>query len=697
MPLSQELNNISIQYLKGVGPARKKLFTNLGVETVEDLLYLFPRRYEDRRQITPLALLRIGEYQTATGQILSVHSRQNWYTHKSVCEISIGDKGGRLYCVWFNQNYMSKYFKAGQKVVVFGKVDMYKDRMQMVSPEYELIGDDEDEDLSVSRIVPIYPLTRGITQRTLRKTIRTCLDKHAKNLKEPLPYPLREKYKLQNLVLSLNNLHFPESLEAQKEAYKRVAFEEFFLFQVSLILRRLSITQKEGRAHAIDDPFVQKFIDSFPFVLTNAQKRVMEEIRRDMQSKSPMHRLLQGDVGSGKTIVAFFGCLAAIRNGHQAALMAPTEILARQHFETIEQFLKTGKWGNIRVALMLSTTKKKDKEALLSEIQNGQIDLVVGTHALIEENVEFKSLSFAVVDEQHKFGVRQRALLSGKGINPDVLIMTATPIPRTLCLTLYGDLDISTIDEMPPGRGEISTLHFLPEKEQEAYALVSRLVKEGQQAYIVYPLVEESMKLDLKAAEAMYKHFQDNEFKDFRLGLVHGQMKTKEAEETMAKFKNREIDILIATTVLEVGLDVPNANVMVIEHAERFGLSQLHQLRGRIGRGKSDATCLLIANPTTEDAQMRIKAILSTRDGFEIAQQDLMIRGPGEFFGRHQHGLNELKIANPATQLDILETARKEAIALTQGDPRLDNGTNRVIKSFIEKRYPTYLSFIRSG
>ena len=719
----------SVQYIKGVGPSRAKLFSRMGVETIEDLIYFFPRRYEDRTQMTPLSKLKVGEWQTVTGKILSKAGRKSWHTKKHVLEVTIAEGKNRMFAVWFNMPFLEQYFHPGVTVVLYGKVDIYKDRLQMISPEYEAIEDEDDESLSIGRIVPIYPLTKGMTQRSLRRIIKYCLDHHVGTLKDPLPFSLRDKYALENLAKSLISIHFPENLQEQEQAYKRIAFEEFLLFQVSIILRRLSITYKQGISHRITPQFIDRFVHSFPFELTGAQKNVINQMAKDMQAPHPMHRLLQGDVGSGKTLVAFFGCLAAVENGYQSAMMVPTEILARQHYEYIKNMIKgfrdLGDKGfkeappnpqilkslNPNIALLLSTTPKKEKEAIYKGIADGSINLIIGTHAVIQEGLEFKQLSFVVIDEQHKFGVRQRALLPAKGINPDVFIMTATPIPRTLCLTLFGDLDISTLDQMPTGRGKVTTKLFTEEAAQDAYDIVRQKVKEdqpglpaarlpagqGRQAYIVYPIIDESEKLELKAAEKMFKDFKKNEFKESRLGLIHGQMKQSEGQQIMEDFKNKKIDILIATTVLEVGVDVPNANVMVIEHADRFGLSQLHQLRGRIGRSQSDAICLLIASPTTPEAKMRLDAILRTTDGFKIAEQDLMIRGPGEFFGRHQHGLNELKVANPATQLDILEVARKEAMALTQADPHLDTQPNRMIKAFIEKRYPTYLAMVKAG
>ncbi|MCA9401945.1 MAG: ATP-dependent DNA helicase RecG, partial [Candidatus Omnitrophica bacterium] len=583
-------------------------------------------------------------------------------------------------------------------VVCYGKIDVYKKKLQMVSPEYEIINTADDEDsLGLKRIVPIYPLTRGMTQRYIRKVIKKCLDGYLESMTDHLPVRIRNTYKLMNIKRSLSHIHFPEEFPSQQDAIRRISFEEFYFFQISVNLRRLSITQQEGFKHQISDAQTLSFIHAFHFELTGAQKRVIQEIKSDMTQSKPMLRLLQGDVGSGKTLVAFYGCLMAINNGNQTAIMAPTEILARQHYTNITQLIDDKIFPDIHVRILVSTIKKQEKDEIIEELKNGRIDLLIGTHALIYEEVQFKRLSFIVIDEQHKFGVQQRALLTEKGDNPDVLIMTATPIPRTLCITLYGDLDVSTIDELPPNRGAIQTKHVSHDRVEEVYAFVRTILKKKQQAYFVYPLIEESQTLDIKDAENMYKHFKARVFKDFRVGLIHGQMKRSEMEQIMLGFKAKKIDVLVATTVLEWGVDVPNASVMVIEQAERFGLAQLHQLRGRIGRGNLDSHCFLIADPQTQEGQMRLQAICSSRDGFYIAQKDLEIRGPGHYFGRHQHGLNELKVANPATQIDLLELARKEALAVTQSDPNLLMKEHQAMKDVVLKRYPGYLNMVKAG
>lgn len=688
------LSDLSIQYLKGVGPARKELFAHLGVSTVEDLFYLFPRRYEDRRKITPIGELKPGEWQVAIGEVAAKGGRRVFFNKKHVLEVILSEGKARVFCVWFNQPYLENYFHPGDRVVVYGKVDVFNGKLQLASPEFEVINNDGDL-LNTARIVPVYPLTKGIGQLYLRKIMSQALEKHAQELLDIIPQDVRRRNNLPPLSQCIKQLHFPDDDNGRDEANRRVSFEEFFLFQVSVILRRMFMVKKQGIAHFLPPEFHQRFLKAFPFVLTASQQRALTDIARDMTQSAPMLRLLQGDVGSGKTVVSFFGCMAAVTNGCQAAIMAPTELLAEQHFTTFEKYFSGGPFGEVRVALLNSGLNKKSKELLYARIKNGEVDVVIGTHALLEENVEFKHLSFVAIDEQHKFGVKQRAILSSKGINPDVLVMTATPIPRTLCLTLYGDLDVSVIDEKPKGRGEIKTYHVAGDQAEGIYKKVAEWVRKGTQAYIVYPVIEEDEKADIKAAVDMFERFKADDFKDLRVGLVHGRLPRKQAADVMEKFKKHEIDVLVTTTVLEVGIDVPNANVMLIENAERFGLAQLHQLRGRIGRSEKNAVCVLLGDPQTEEGKKRIDSLVKTTSGFKIAEYDLEIRGPGQYFGRHQHGLNELRVVNPLTQIAVLEAARKEASAMVKADPAL--AAHSLIKETIKKRYPEYLERVLAG
>ncbi|MCM8779768.1 MAG: ATP-dependent DNA helicase RecG, partial [Candidatus Omnitrophica bacterium] len=533
----------------------------------------------------------------------------------------------------------------------------------------------------------------------LRRLIDNVLKQYLPFIKDALPFDIRQRHGLLNSAKSLLEIHFPENLDLQKEAYRRLAFEEFFLFIIPVALRKFKASQRPGIRHKTERELAKKFEDSLPFQLTNAQKRVIEEIKQDMARASAMQRLIQGDVGCGKTIVATYAAIFALQSGYQAAFMAPTEILAKQHYEKINSQLSalgrqwpvvSGQKKDIRVALLVSSLDKKEKEKIYQEIKNGKVDLAIGTHALLQEVVQFKNLGLVIIDEQHKFGVAQRAFLPQKGNNPDVLIMTATPIPRTLAITLYGDLDISIIDELPPGRKPIVTRWVRQAKRREVYQFIREKVKEGRQVYIVYPIIKESHLLDLYAAEQMYKELKKDVFGDLRLGLVHGQMRQELQDKTMAEFKEGKVDILVSTTVLEVGIDVANATVMVIEHAERFGLSQLHQLRGRIGRGGEESFCILVSDAPTEEARARLEIMSRTNDGFRIAEEDLRLRGPGEFFGERQHGLSELRLANPLTQMRLLRQAKNEAIKLIQADPRLESRQNQGIKEVLKKKFPRY-------
>ena len=678
-----------IQYLKGIGPKRAKIFAQAGINSVEDLFYYFPRRYEDRTNFVPVAGLKLGETQTIKAKVLALGQHNSWHRRSfNITEVSVEDKTGRISCVWFNQPYLNSYLKPGTEVILYGKTELYVGRLQMSNPEFEIIADAADEQLSIGRLVPVYSLPEGFSQRTLRRLIKNALDEYVPKIKECLSYDIRQKNNLQNLVKSLLNIHFPESLDLQKEAYTRLSFEEFFLFQLPIILRKLKRKEKKGIAHKVDGELLKDYISRLPFKFTVAQEKVIAEIKSDMASAQPMQRLLQGDVGSGKTVVAVAAGLMAIQGGYQVAFMVPTEILAWQHFEKI----KTEKQFNIR--LLTSSLDKKEKEKIYREIKEGKVDLVIGTHALLEGSVQFKNLGLVIIDEQHKFGVGQRALLPAKGVNPDILIMTATPIPRTLAITLYGDLDVSIINELPPGRQAIKTVLFEQSKRDETYKLAKQELKLGRQVYIIYPVIEESYALDISGAKKMYAELKAGEFKDFRLGLIHGRLKQEEQDEAMLKFKSCKIDVLISTTVLEVGIDIPNATCMIIEHAERFGLSQLHQLRGRVGRGSEASVCALISDTQTDEAKARMAAMVRYSDGFKIAEEDLRIRGPGEFFGREQHGLSELKIANPLTQMQLLKRAREEAIRLLSLDARLESRQNILLKEKLLRRFPGYEKFM---
>jgi ATP-dependent DNA helicase RecG len=697
----EKIQDISIRYLKGIGPKKAKAFNKLGIKTIEDLLYYFPRRYEDRTKFLSISQVKEGEYQTIKARVLATGEKQSWRRRGfKILEVALGDDTGKIFCVWFNQAYLKDYFKVGITLILYGRIERYGGRLQMNSPEFEIISGEEAESLSIGRIVPVYSLPEGITQRNFRQIIKSILDEYITKLSDFMPYDIRNRNNLLNLAQSLINIHFPENLKIQKEAYQRLAFEEFFLFQLPLALRKSQKKEKPGIAHKVGGELVDNFITGLPFKLTLAQEKVIAEIKSDMAKPQPMQRLLQGDVGSGKTVVATIASLVAIQGGYQAAFMVPTEILAKQHFERIRcQDTKVSKCQGkkINIGLLTSSATKSEKEKIYQEIREGKVDLVIGTHALLEEGVQFKNLGLAVIDEQHKFGVGQRALLPQKGLNPDILIMTATPIPRTLAITLYGDLDVSVINELPPGRRVIKTLLFPENQETQAYNLAKEEIKKGHQVYIIYPVIEESYALDIAGAKKMYEEFKKGAFKEFRLGLIHGRMKQKEQDEIMLKFKAKALDILVSTTVLEVGIDIANATCMMVQYAERFGLSQLHQLRGRVGRGAEESFCLLISDATSSEAKARLEAMIRYNDGFRIAEEDLRIRGPGEFFGQRQHGLSELKIANPLTQMQLLKKAREEAIRLIQVDSRLGLRQNLGLKEKLLQRFPEYEKLIVIG
>ncbi|MFA5100572.1 MAG: ATP-dependent DNA helicase RecG [Candidatus Omnitrophota bacterium] len=688
------MKDIPIQFLKGIGPKRALSFAKHGINNVEDLFYYFPRRYEDRTKFVPIAMLLEGEPQTIKAKILISSERRSWRRKGfSITQAMVDDKSGKLECVWFNQPYIKQYLQPQAEVILYGKPERYAGRLQMSNPEFELVSDDgQDESLNAGRIVPVYTAPSGIGQRSFRKLMKTALDKYVTLTADFLPQDVRAGNDLCDLATSILNIHFPQSDELRKSAYSRLAFEEFFLFQVPLMVRKLHRKQSPGISHKTSGPALDTFIKGLPFDLTESQRKVLSEIEADMASAQVMHRLLQGDVGSGKTVVATIAAMMAVQGTYQAAFMVPTEILARQHYEKILAQIERSAppARDVRVELLTGSMRVKDKDRIILSIARGSADLVIGTHALLEENVRFRKLGLVVIDEQHRFGVGQRALLPQKGKNPDVLIMTATPIPRTLAITIYGDLDVSAITRLPPGRQPITTQLITDEKRVWLYDMIRQQVRSGRQVYVVYPLIEESYTIDLLSAEKMFAEFHDRIFKDLTVGLIHGRLKQSEQDEVMADFKTGKIQILIATTVLEVGIDVANASVMVIEHAERFGLSQLHQLRGRIGRGAFASNCILVSDARTDEAKARLEAMVRSNDGFVIAEEDLKIRGPGEYFGSRQHGLTGLRIGNPLTQMHLLQKARKEAMRVVTADPHLQAQEHQALKDRLVRRFPEY-------
>ncbi len=694
-----------IQYLKGIGPKRAVLFSKLGIETLEDLLFFAPFRYEDRTALKKIAHLQPGEEQTILAEIKAVALIETPRRRMKIIDIAVMDETGLLHAKWFNQPYLKDLFKRGEKVMLSGKVksNHYGGyHLEMESPQYEKV-DEEDIQVHMGRIVPVYHETKGLTSRQIRSLMKHVLIQYASKASDVLPPALIQRYSLISLSRAISELHFPapESPLTQLNAglslaHRRLSFDELFLLQSGLALRKKKVSTKQmGIAFNTSGSLPDRLRDLLPFQLTQAQEKVLAEIKQDMASDRPMNRLVQGDVGSGKTLVALISILIAIENGYQAALMAPTEILAEQHFLSIRDYLETlGK----KVTFLTSEMRKKAKEEVVQGIGTGQYDLIIGTHALIQEGVQFKRLGLVVVDEQHKFGVLQRAKLTGKGYRPDVLIMTATPIPRTLALTLYGDLNISIIDALPPGRSPIKTFLFYGKQRERAYSFIEKEFVKGRQVYVVCPLIEESEKSDLKAALELSATLQKEVFPHRRIGLLHGRLKREEKEAIMREFKEGRIDLLVATTVIEVGIDVPNATIMLIEQAERFGLAQLHQLRGRVGRGSEQSFCLLAAEyPLSEEAKRRLDAMVKSNDGFKIAEIDLEIRGPGEFFGTRQSGIPELKIANLMRDTSLLEAARKEAFAWIDRDPNLTEPESRPIRFLLERKWKGKIEWLTTG
>jgi ATP-dependent DNA helicase RecG len=675
--------SISARFIKGVGPARLAFLNRLGIETVRDLLYCLPRRYEDRSKIRRVNEAEPGKFETIKVKVFTFGDRT---TKKgmNIFQMAVGDSTGVIHATWFNQPYMKDKFKIGQELILYGKVEKVSGYLQINNPEYEILTGTKEDSVHMGRIVPIYPLTENLNQRWLRNILKFTVDEYADSIVDMLPYDIRQRNNLMLLKGAIQSVHFPVSEVVLEKARRRLIFDEFFLLQIGIAMRRASIKiDLSGYAHRVEGDLIKKFKDSLPFKFTKSQESVIKEIEKDMSSPKPMNRLLQGDVGSGKTIVALYALILTVQNGYQGALMVPTEILAEQHYRNIENLLKG---QGVRIVLLSGDLKPEERQRRRLMIETGEVDIVIGTHALIQEGVRFKRLGLAVIDEQHKFGVMQRSLLRSKSMNPDILVMTATPIPRTLAMTVYGDLDISIIDELPPGRRDIKTIYFEEKNCKKAYKIAGEQVKIGRQVYVVYPIIDESEKSDLRAAVKMHKELTEL-FADLKIGLLHGRMKTAEKEKSMKDFKDKNIDILVSTIVVEVGVDIQNASVMIIEHAERFGLSQLHQLRGRIGRGEYISYCILVADPKSEEAKRRIQAMLKTQDGFKIAEEDLEIRGPGEFFGTKQHGLPELKVGNIIRDRGLLELARKEASELIRKDRYLRRPEHRHIREHLKKKY----------
>ncbi len=684
-----------ITYIKGVGPKRAAVLNEAGLFTFFDLLYHFPRRYLNRSTITPIAKLHAGEEATIVGKVLSQHLAKT--RRRSYYQVLVGDESGQITCVWFNGvNYIKNVFESGDAVAMSGKVEFFNG-YQIVHPDYDKLEAEDWDTLHTARIIPLYPsgagLKRvGLDSRGFRRLLKPAVENLPPEIGEILPQFVLEKYRLPGISAALREIHFPESMTSLEAARARFKFEELFYLQLMLAVKRSGIKALK-KPFTYDSPgsLLKSIYEKLPFELTAAQKRVVKEIWRDMKAPETMNRLVQGDVGSGKTIVALLAASIAISNGYQVAFMAPTEILAEQHYRNLGKF--TGAFG-IEIRLLIGGQKKSERDSILTGIQSGEVQLVVGTHALIQENVEFKNMALAIIDEQHRFGVLQRGQLIAKGLNPDVLVMTATPIPRTLSMTLYGDMDVSVIDELPSRKAKIITRLVNEDKLADVYSYIREQVQNGNQAYIVYPLIEESEKLDLNAAIQGFEYLRKHVYPELRLALIHGGMNSQDKESVMNSFADGTTDILVSTTVIEVGVDNPNATVMVIENAERFGLTQLHQLRGRIGRGEKTGVCALVERKRSETSHQRIETILSSTNGFEISEEDLKLRGPGEFYGTRQHGIPKMKIADLILDYPLLKTAREEAFRLLEHDPHLRRMENQAIRTHLLKNYAEYMEFV---
>lgn len=677
-----------VSAIKGVGPKIAEKLGKLGVQTIWDLLYLFPRRYDDYTLMKPIKDLVYGETVTVIGTIWETRSRRT-RTNQVMVQATISDGTANVQATWFNQPWLTEQLPAGMPIVISGKVDQYLGRPVFNSPVWERLDMDP---LKTRRIVPVYPLTQGLSAHKMREIMKTAVSQWSAKIPDPIPAPIREKHNLYMLHQAIKQLHFPVNMEALHEARRRLVFEELFLLQLGMMGHRHTWRQQSGIPIPRNDEPIERFASILPFAFTNAQRRVIDEIVTDMSRTVPMNRLLQGDVGAGKTVVAAAAMVAAVHAGYQAALMAPTEILAEQHFSGLSKLLSP---LGISLCLLTGSTPAAEKEAIYRDLAEGNVQIAIGTHALIQDAVTFKNLAMVVIDEQHRFGVEQRQALREKGVetengrpSPHVLVMSATPIPRSLALSLYGDLDLSILDEMPPGRQEIKTRWLRISERERAYAFIRGQIQKGRQAYIIYPLVEESDKIDAKAAVSEFERLQKEVFPDIPIGLIHGRLSSSEKESVMRAFYNGETKILVSTSVIEVGVDVPNATVMMIEGANRFGLAQLHQFRGRVGRGEHQSYCILVADNETATAEERLTALEQTNDGFVLAEKDLELRGPGEFFGRRQSGLPELKLAS-LLDMDMLTKARQEAENLIQQDPTLEQPEHQQLHERVTKFWET--------
>jgi ATP-dependent DNA helicase RecG len=681
---ARETLDSPITVLHGIGPKRAERMARLGVRTIRDMLTFLPRRYNDYSELKPINRLSYGEEVTVIARVRQAKARRP-KGGPSLFRATLSDGTGSVEVTWFNQSYLANKIKPGDQIVISGEVDEYLGRLCFKSPEWEPLREDL---LHTNRIVPVYPLTEGMSGRWLRRLMKRTVTYWVRRLPDYLPSSVQQAEGLLDLETALLQAHFPSSMELLHRARRRLAFDELFVLQLALLKVRREWRSDPGQPITVREDVLQAYLGSLPYELTEAQRRSLQQILDDLRSEEPMTRLLQGDVGSGKTVVAAGAIDVAAAAGGQAALMAPTEILAEQHYRTVSRLLSGVEDGGLTVALLTGSVTGEAREAAYAGLADGTIDVVVGTHALIQEDVSFEKLALAVVDEQHRFGVRQRGALREKGYNPHLLVMTATPIPRSLQLTVWGHLDVSVIDEMPPGREPVVTRLILPTERERAYGFVRSQVEKGRQAFVICPLVEESDEVEARAAVQEYERLQEDVFPELALGLLHGRMSGDEKDATMSLFAAGELDILVATSVIEVGIDVPNASVMLIEGAERFGLAQLHQFRGRVGRGEHASYCLLISDSSSDRARERLTAVEATNDGFALAQKDLEMRGPGEFLGTRQSGLSEAVMAMSladVTDLRLVEQAREAARRFFHTDPELANPAHRLLSRRVER------------